>query len=68
MYGPTLATLTRTRICPNCDGFATATITCGPRHDDGTRLVLHVDCRTCHGTGTVPMRPRLTTADVEVVA
>ncbi|MEU6252231.1 hypothetical protein [Streptomyces sp. NPDC047043] len=68
MPGPNPATITRVRICPNCDGFATAAVTSGARHRDGTRLLLHVDCGTCHGTGTVPLRPRLTAADVEVAA
>ncbi|MFJ9728565.1 hypothetical protein ACIRP3_38065 [Streptomyces sp. NPDC101209] len=68
MHGPTPATTTRTRICPDCDGFATAAITTGTRHDDGTRALLRVDCRACHGTGTAPLRPRLTTADLEVAA
>ncbi|MET8446586.1 hypothetical protein [Streptomyces sp. NPDC005209] len=68
MPGPNPATLTRVRICPNCDGFATAAISVGIRHRDGTRVLLRVDCGTCHGAGTVPLRPRLTTADVEVAA
>ena len=38
------------------------------RHRDGSRALLHIDCGTCHGTGTLPLRPRLTAAGVEVAA
>ncbi|GGZ53989.1 MULTISPECIES: hypothetical protein [Streptomyces rochei group] len=41
-----------TRVCRDCDGFATAAITTGPRHTDGTRATLRVTCPTCKGTGT----------------
>ncbi|WP_031476702.1 hypothetical protein [Streptomyces bicolor] len=68
MPGPNQAIVTRVRICPNCDGFATAAVPAGTRHSDGSRVLLHVDCATCHGIGTVPLRPRLTAADVEVAA
>ncbi|KUM80208.1 hypothetical protein [Streptomyces curacoi] len=68
MTGPTPATTTTARICPNCDGFATAAVPSGTRHRDGSRVLLLVDCGTCHGTGTVPLRPRLTAAHVEVAA
>ncbi|MGW7208704.1 hypothetical protein [Streptomyces sp. NPDC054837] len=68
MPGPNPATSTAARICPNCDGFATAAIPSGTRHRDGSRALLHIDCGTCHGTGTVPLRPRLTVTDVEVAA
>jgi RNase P subunit RPR2 len=68
MTGHTPASHTRARICPNCDGFATAAVPSGTRHRDGTRALLHIDCRFCHGTGTVPLRPRLTATDVEVAA
>jgi hypothetical protein len=47
-----------TSVCRDCDGFATAAITTGTRHRDGTRATLHVDCPTCKGTGhttTAPM-------------
>ncbi|MFU0439734.1 hypothetical protein ACLZH7_14995 [Streptomyces sp. BG2AG] len=44
-----------TRVCRDCDGFATASITTGTRHSDGTRATLRVTCPTCKGTGrTVP--------------
>ncbi|MFH8793977.1 hypothetical protein [Streptomyces sp. NPDC017941] len=39
------------RICRDCDGFATATITTGDRHRDGSRVLLRVICRVCRGTG-----------------
>ncbi|MEU8293103.1 hypothetical protein [Streptomyces pseudogriseolus] len=41
-----------TRVCRDCDGFATAAITTGTRHGDGTRATLRVTCPTCMGTGT----------------
>ncbi|MFG6297882.1 hypothetical protein [Streptomyces rochei] len=41
-----------TRVCRDCDGFATAAITTGTRHADGTRATLRVTCPTCRGTGT----------------
>ncbi|WP_443073741.1 hypothetical protein [Streptomyces sp. NBC_01478] len=40
-----------TPLCPDCDGFATASITTGGRHRDGTRVTLRVVCTTCKGTG-----------------
>ena len=40
-----------TRVCRDCDGFATASITTGTRHADGTRATLRVICPTCKGTG-----------------
>ncbi|MEU7381584.1 hypothetical protein AB0A91_16585 [Streptomyces sp. NPDC042207] len=44
-----------TRVCRDCDGFASVAITTGTRHHDGTRATLHVTCPTCKGTGhTIP--------------
>ncbi|GHB98134.1 hypothetical protein GCM10010348_17310 [Streptomyces anthocyanicus] len=44
-----------TRVCRDCDGFATAAITTGTRHRDGTRATLRITCTACKGTGhTVP--------------
>ncbi|MFG3093105.1 hypothetical protein [Streptomyces antibioticus] len=40
-----------TRACRDCDGFASAMVTTGTRHLDGTRATVRVDCPTCHGTG-----------------
>ncbi|WP_431784015.1 hypothetical protein [Streptomyces chumphonensis] len=42
------------RICADCDGHATAYITTGRTHRDGTRHTLPVTCPGCHGTGTTP--------------
>ncbi|UYQ62653.1 hypothetical protein [Streptomyces peucetius] len=42
------------RICPSCDGFASASITLGGRDHSGQRRTITAHCRTCHGTGTVP--------------
>ncbi|MEU4032573.1 hypothetical protein [Streptomyces collinus] len=39
------------RICRDCDGHATAHITTGARHRDGTRATLRVTCPACKGTG-----------------
>ncbi|MZF84463.1 hypothetical protein [Streptomyces sp. SID5643] len=44
------------RICPNCDGFASAAITTGSRDACGHLHTLTVDCRACDGLGTVPAR------------
>ncbi|EKX61155.1 hypothetical protein PV416_31525 [Streptomyces ipomoeae] len=40
-----------TPVCRDCDGFATAAITTGARHHDGTRATLRVVCPVCQGTG-----------------
>ncbi|MFC9283505.1 hypothetical protein [Streptomyces collinus] len=45
---------TRARVCRDCDGHATAHITTGTRHRDGTRLTLRIACPACKGSGTVP--------------
>ena len=43
------------RVCRDCDGFATATITTGFPAVDGTRVTIHVNCPTCRGLGhTIP--------------
>ncbi|MDQ0831554.1 DnaJ-class molecular chaperone [Streptomyces achromogenes] len=41
-----------TRVCRDCAGFASALVTTGARHLDGTRATVRVDCPTCKGTGT----------------
>ncbi|GAA2541453.1 MULTISPECIES: hypothetical protein [Streptomyces] len=40
-----------TRVCRDCDGFATAAITTGTRRPDGSRAILRVTCSSCNGTG-----------------
>ncbi|MFH8577424.1 hypothetical protein [Streptomyces zaomyceticus] len=46
---------TTPRVCRDCDGFATATITTGLPAADGTRATLRVHCPTCRGLGrTIP--------------
>ncbi|MGY1499304.1 hypothetical protein ACW4TU_22420 [Streptomyces sp. QTS52] len=47
-------------VCRDCDGFATAAITTGTRHRDGSRVTLRVTCPACQGTGTTrrPIRTR----------
>ncbi|MFF7201369.1 hypothetical protein [Streptomyces sp. NPDC008141] len=51
------------RVCPGCDGFASAAITLGGRDPHGHRRTVTAHCRTCHGTGTLPpLRQLLNTA------
>ncbi|MEU8851259.1 hypothetical protein AB0C70_34725 [Streptomyces sp. NPDC048564] len=38
-------------VCRNCDGFPVVAITTGDRHRDGSRVLLHVVCLVCRGTG-----------------
>ncbi|MFI8833282.1 hypothetical protein ACIGPN_19950 [Streptomyces afghaniensis] len=45
------------RICPNCDGHASAAISTGGRDRLGHLLTVTVDCRACYGLGTVQPRP-----------
>ncbi|WP_369247266.1 hypothetical protein [Streptomyces sp. R41] len=40
------------RICPNCDGFASAAITLGGRDHRGHLHTITAHCPACHGTGT----------------
>nr|WP_320775545.1 hypothetical protein [Streptomyces sp. CRN 30] len=48
-----------TRVCRACDGFATAVITTGARHRDGTRATRRLSCPACKGTGhTTPASRR----------
>ncbi|MDI9887282.1 hypothetical protein QMZ92_23650 [Streptomyces sp. HNM0645] len=42
------------RICPSCDGFASAAVTLGGRDHNGRRRTITAHCRTCQGTGTIP--------------
>lgn len=41
------------RVCRDCDGFATATITTGLKTADGTRDTIPVHCPTCRGLGRI---------------
>jgi DnaJ-class molecular chaperone len=56
MTGPTPATTSTARICPNCDGFASAAITIGGRDRHGHLRTVTAHCPACHGLGTVPAR------------
>jgi hypothetical protein len=47
-------TTTPPRICPNCDGFASAAITHGGRNARGQLRTITAHCPACHGTGTRP--------------
>ncbi|MFE9445611.1 hypothetical protein ACFYO2_43295 [Streptomyces sp. NPDC006602] len=46
------------RICPNCDGFASAAITLGGRDQNGHLRTITAHCPVCNGTGTRPARTR----------
>ncbi|MFC8093774.1 hypothetical protein [Streptomyces sp. NPDC057301] len=56
MTGSTSAATTAGRICPNCDGFAIAAVSSGPRDARGHLQTLTVDCPACHGTGIASAR------------
>ncbi|MFE2485662.1 MULTISPECIES: hypothetical protein [Streptomyces] len=47
------------RICPNCDGFASAAITLGGRDRNGHLRTITAHCPACHGTGTAHRPARL---------
>ena len=51
-----------TRVCRDCDGHATAHITTGARHRDGTRVTVRVTCPACKGTGRTAPAAALTRA------
>ncbi|MGW3724347.1 hypothetical protein [Streptomyces sp. NPDC000851] len=38
-------------VCHHCDGFPVVSVTTGARHGDGSRVLLHVVCHVCQGTG-----------------
>ncbi|MER5476299.1 hypothetical protein ABT026_04835 [Streptomyces sp. NPDC002734] len=44
------------RICPACDGIASAAVTIGGRDARGHLRIITVDCPACRGAGTVPVR------------
>ncbi|MEV5787891.1 hypothetical protein AB0L42_44200 [Streptomyces sp. NPDC052287] len=44
------------RICPNCDGFASAAITLGGRDRNGHLRTITAHCPACHGAGTLAAR------------
>lgn len=46
-------TRARSRICPNCDGFASAAVTLGSRDRRGHLRTITAHCPACHGTGTI---------------
>lgn len=51
MTGPTPATTISVRICPNCDGFASAAITLGGRDRHGHLRTITAHCPACNGLG-----------------
>jgi len=46
------------RICPNCDGHASAAVTLGGRDSYGRLRTITAHCPACHGTGTTHRRTR----------
>ncbi|MFE5815638.1 hypothetical protein ACFQ6S_19810 [Streptomyces sp. NPDC056479] len=46
------------RICPDCEGHASAAITLGGRDTRGHLRTITAYCPACHGTGTRPLRTR----------
>ncbi|MFB7192955.1 hypothetical protein [Streptomyces sp. NPDC056240] len=53
-------TFSSPRVCPACDGFASAAITLGGRDRLGHLRIITAHCPACHGTGTrVSRRPLL---------
>ncbi|MGI5140253.1 MULTISPECIES: GGDEF domain-containing protein [unclassified Streptomyces] len=46
------------RVCPACDGFASAAVTLGGRDARGHLRTITAHCPACHGTGTCPARLR----------
>ncbi|WP_326668296.1 hypothetical protein [Streptomyces canus] len=46
------------RICPNCDGFASAAITLGGCDPRGRLHTITAHCPACQGTGTTHRRAR----------
>ncbi|MBL1110659.1 hypothetical protein JK361_40035 [Streptomyces sp. 5-8] len=44
------------RICPACDGFASAAITLGGRDSRGCLRTITAHCPACQGTGTATVR------------
>ncbi|MFG3355730.1 hypothetical protein [Streptomyces sp. NPDC048001] len=45
------------RICPACDGFASAAITLGGRDHRGHLRTITAHCPTCDGLGVTRTRP-----------
>ncbi|MFC8201817.1 hypothetical protein ACFUTV_41530 [Streptomyces sp. NPDC057298] len=45
------------RICPNCDGHASAAITLGGRDQHGHLHTITAHCPACNGTGTTRRSP-----------
>ncbi|WP_327594955.1 hypothetical protein [Streptomyces chartreusis] len=56
MTGPTPATTSNARICPNCDGYAAVAITIGGRDTRGRLRTITAHCPACNGLGTLPIR------------
>jgi hypothetical protein len=44
------------RICPDCDGFASVAITLGDRDRHGHLRTITAHCPACNGRGILPAR------------
>ncbi|MFI8532815.1 hypothetical protein ACIGMX_21565 [Streptomyces aquilus] len=53
MTAPTSAPQSLTRVCPDCDGFASVKVTLGGRDCNNHLRTVTAHCPACHGTGTV---------------
>lgn len=49
-------------VCRHCAGFATAAVTTGARHRDGSRVTVTADCPICKGHGMTAPAPVLARA------
>ncbi|NUP18528.1 MAG: hypothetical protein HOZ81_21075 [Streptomyces sp.] len=67
MTGLTSASQSLTRVCPDCDGFASVKVTLGGRDRNGHLRTVTAHCPACHGTGTRTAR-RLRASAWEAVA
>ncbi|MFJ1999145.1 hypothetical protein [Streptomyces chartreusis] len=67
MTGTAPATTVNARICPDCDGFASAKVTLGGRDRHGYLRTVTTHCPACHGTGARTAR-RLRASEWEVAA
>ncbi|GGN77560.1 hypothetical protein GCM10011579_059930 [Streptomyces albiflavescens] len=63
-----LAPAASARICPDCDGFASAAVSSGGRDRNGHLRTVTVYCQACHGIGTLPLRRRFSPSQWEVAA
>ncbi|KUN28079.1 hypothetical protein AQJ23_09250 [Streptomyces antibioticus] len=56
MTGLTSAPQSLTRVCPDCDGFASAAVTLGGRDRRGHLRTITAHCPACNGLGVTRTR------------